>query len=466
MARPKTWFHTGAFLGRDRISDYFAGLMDAQDTGEYYREPGWSDADAKKFLLDDTVLPPGLTSDEEREACRALKGAMLRQEVYGLDGTDKAQHPYTVIEQNFAIEMLQPQGPNRHAVFFTHAREALSYHYERAPHDPRIGHAMTLEVDKYGNTLKSVVIGYGRKQSPLAEQSDRDKQTQTRITYMETSATKAVDDADHLDDYRTPLPSEARTYELHADPSKGGYQPSGENGFFQFSDLVEKVGGELKLISSGVGEVPYEGSLTQDKTRRLIEHVRTLYRKNDLTGLAQLGQLESLALPGESYKLAFTPGLLTQAYKRKLGDAPEENLLPNPAQALGGKGADQGGYVDLDGNGHWWIPSGRLFYSLTADAANPAITAAAELAEARQHFFLPRKFTDPFDHSSTVDYDTHDLLVIKTEDVAQNTMTALNDYRRLQPRQTTDPNGNRSEAQFDALGMVVGGGDGQGCGAG
>ena len=37
---------------------------------------------------------------------------------------------------------------------FTHAREAISYHYERKLDDPRISHAMTLEVDKFGNVLK------------------------------------------------------------------------------------------------------------------------------------------------------------------------------------------------------------------------------------------------------------------------------------------------------------------------
>ena len=52
------------------------------------------------------MLPAGLTLEEEREACRALKGAMLRQEVYALDGTDKAEHPYTVTEQNFTIRAL------------------------------------------------------------------------------------------------------------------------------------------------------------------------------------------------------------------------------------------------------------------------------------------------------------------------------------------------------------------------
>src|SRR5262245_21845316 len=107
---------------------------------------------------------------------------MLRQEVYGLDGTDKAQHPYTITEQNFTIDLLQSQGVNKHAVFFTHAREALSYQYERNPDDPRIGHALTLEVDRYGNVLKSVAIGYGRRQSGLAETWDRNNQTQILLT--------------------------------------------------------------------------------------------------------------------------------------------------------------------------------------------------------------------------------------------------------------------------------------------
>ena len=57
------------------------------DQGEYYREPGLTDAEARALLLADTVLPAGLTLEEEREACRALKGSMLRQEVYALDGT-------------------------------------------------------------------------------------------------------------------------------------------------------------------------------------------------------------------------------------------------------------------------------------------------------------------------------------------------------------------------------------------
>ena len=477
--RTKTWFHSGAYLQGEKIGLQFAH--------EYYGAPK-NDAPNDKTafeafeatLLPDTVLPdtvllpdvthPGerrapwmLSAEEEREACRALKGAMLRQEVYGLDGTDKAEHPYTVTEQNATIEVLQPRGPNRHAVFFAHPREALSSHYERNPHDPRVGHAMTLDVDKYGNVLKSIDIGYGRKQSPLAEVPDAEKQTQTLITYTENDVTEPIDDAGHPDDYRVPLPSEVRTYELHADPNnelpadpnKGGYKPSAENGFFRFGDFVEKVGEDLKLISSGVGEIAYEGALTQGKTRRLIERVRTLYRKDNLTGLLSPGKLESLALPGESYKLAFTPGLLAQVYERN-GQA----LLPHSADVLGGQGADRGGYVDMDGNGYWWMPSGRAFLAPhTNDAA-----AQEELDYARRHFFLPHRFRDPFGAATTVAYDSdatdpaknHNLLVVQTQDSLDNTVLAAIDYRVLQPRLVTDPNGNRSTVAYDALGLLAG----------
>ncbi|HKO62156.1 MAG TPA: SpvB/TcaC N-terminal domain-containing protein, partial [Pyrinomonadaceae bacterium] len=141
----KTWFHTGIYLGRDRVSNFFAGLLDDDDRGEYYREPGWLDDDdeARKRFFDDTILPEGLNAGEEREACRALKGSMLRQEIYADDGTAKAEHPYAVTEQSFTIKVLQPSEGNRHSVFFTHSRESIKYHYERNPADPRIAHSLT-----------------------------------------------------------------------------------------------------------------------------------------------------------------------------------------------------------------------------------------------------------------------------------------------------------------------------------
>ncbi|RPI94809.1 MAG: toxin, partial [Chloroflexi bacterium] len=437
----KTWFHIGAFIEGGRISQQMAH--------EYFGAPQ-AQADfntwVKDTLLDDTILPPiTLTTEEIRQAYRALKGAMLRQEIYADDGPAKAGIPYSVSERNYTIKLVQEQADNRHAVFFTHARETIDYHYERNLTDPRVSHTLALEVDQYGNVLKSVAIGYGRKQSPLTDQPDRDKQTTSLITYTDQRVTNAIDDwALYADDYRTPPPAETRVYELT------GFQLESGAVRFSFDQFARNDYATLESAE------PLDYEQTTDLTKpqkRLIEDVRTLYRKDDLTGLLSLGEIQPLALPGESYKLAFTAGLLDKVYKRQRNGQPHEDLLPDRASVLEDKGGDQGGYVKLDGK--WWIPSGRVFYDQTANANDPAVTAATEIGTARTHFFLPIKFVDPFDQSVLIDYDIHDMLTVKIQDTLLNTITAQLDYRVLQPWQITDPNGNRAEVAFDTLGLVV-----------
>ena len=472
----KTWFHTGAYLGRDHISDFFAGLKNGAERGEYYREPGLTDeeainlgldeearrlhddARARVLLLPDTVLPSGMSLAEEREACRALKGLLLRQEVYADDAgpeataaqLQRARTPYSITEQNFCVRRDQPRGGNRHAVFYAHPREAMTCHYERNPADPRIQHALTLEVDPFGNVLRQAAIGYGRctADASLPTDEDRAKQTRMLITYGENRVTNGIDDGGN---YRTPLPSETRIYELT------GFKP--EHNAARFS-LAEWTRNSFALPTSAV-EIPYEQTADQDlEQKRLIELVRVHYRRDNLTALLPFGQLQALALPGETYKLAFTAGLLAQVFQRDTTP-----LLPAPAIVLGGQGADQGGYVDLDDDGQWWLPTGRLFLS-----PNTSDTAEQELAHARRHFFLPHRSRDPFNAESFVTYDAYDLLMVETRDALGNRLTvgerradgaldldaAGNDYRVLQPWRVMDPNRNRIRVAFDALGMVVG----------
>ena len=271
----KTWFHTGVYLGHDHVSDYFAGLLNAPAQGEYFREPGLTDADARGLLLPDTVLPADLTSEEEREACRALKGSMLRQEIYAddagpeapVDKIQRARTPYTVTEQNFGLRALQPKGSNRHAVFFAHAREAISFHYERDPADPRIQHALTLEVDAYGNVLKQADVSYGRRttirvvdklgqvqQIPNPGLSgllaaDAAEQTTPLLTYTENDVTNAIESADT---HRNPLPCEARTFELRKPRQDApGDAPTSLYRFDAMRDHVEQAG-------DGKHDVDYE----------------------------------------------------------------------------------------------------------------------------------------------------------------------------------------------------------------
>ncbi|HEX7957954.1 MAG TPA: SpvB/TcaC N-terminal domain-containing protein, partial [Pyrinomonadaceae bacterium] len=434
----KTWFHTGVYVGRGHVSDFFAGLSGG--AGEYYREPNLPDADARKLLLEDTALPPGLTLAEEREACRALKGSLLRREVYADDRTVRSQHPYTVTEQNFNVELLQPRGENRHAVFYAHEREALNYHYERDPTDPRVEHALTLEVDGFGNVLKSAAVSYGRRlpgPDTALEPRDHARQAAPLITYSENDFTNHVGAPD---DYRAPLPCETRTYEL-----SGVGPPAGVGRFTPHGLLAAALTAAL---------IGYEQSPAPNvPQKRLVEHTRALYRSDDLTAALPLGQLQALALPFQDYSLAFTEELLDAVYGGRVTDPMLE---------------DEGRYVRGPGGGvDWWIPSARVLFSPHA-----ADAPAQELAYARQHFFLPRRFRDPFHTDalgteSFVTYDAYDLLTVETRDALGNVVSAATrdddgntavrlDYRVLQPFWLTDPNGNRTAVAFDALGMVVG----------
>ncbi|MBC7816824.1 MAG: toxin, partial [Planctomycetaceae bacterium] len=278
---------------------------------------------------------------------------------------------------------------------------------------------------------------------------------------------------DQPDWHRIGLPVETRTYEVVKPPTAALRLD-----LKKLSDLLETLVPLDQVEPDLAMTIPYEqwdwrkswnpdtepGGLRNGQpthTRlRLIEHVRTYYRPDDLgrsvndrLALLPLRTVESLAIPGESSKLAFTPGLLTKIAGARVSDAMLET---------------EGRYVHSEGDANWWITSGRIFYS--PDGAD---TAAQELAYAQQHFFLPHRFRDPFhtDAVSTesfVSYDDYDLLMVESRDAVGNrvtvgerdvagnrTMTG-NDYRVLQPRLMMDPNRNRTAAAFDALGMVVG----------
>ncbi|MEJ7608867.1 MAG: toxin TcdB middle/C-terminal domain-containing protein, partial [Bryobacteraceae bacterium] len=312
----RSWFHTGGYFDSD--SPNAEGSFDYRELTNKFRKEFYR-ADDEAFVLGEHEVETG---DAPFDAYRALHGALLRTEIYSRDGTAKAEHPYTVRENRYRIKELQPKDGNHHAVIFSHLLETFAYQYERNPADPRISHELTLEIDSFGNPLRSIAIAYGRRQPDLVlpNQADRDKQTQTLITYTEKSYTNAIDDPVlDPDNYRTPLPSGTRTYELT------GFRPLDETQRFTLEQWVEN---DFALLD-GALEIGYgETADIAQEQKRLIEQVRTLYRKNDLTELLELGALESLALSGESYKLALTKGLLDQVYVRN-----GQQLLPaNPAE--------------------------------------------------------------------------------------------------------------------------------------
>lgn len=427
--RTVTWFHTGAFFGYNTMSEllskeYFGG------------SPDGSTQPANLVVLDHTIIPPECVQGvEQMEACRALKGRTLRTEVYSDDDSDLAHIPYSVQETNFTIVPTQPlQDANLHGIYFVHARETLSCSYERIVQDPRITHQIVLDVNAFGDVTKQLHISYGRQpgQSTLAA-ADAAKQETTTVLYQESDFTNSLNG----DQYRAPAPCESRQYEIL------GLTPTGSNTRFQFDDLVANSFAAILSIP----EIPFENESNPTiPSKRLVRQERSLYRANDLSGTLPVGVMQSLCLPGAYNKLSYTPGLFSKLFSRQKPDGSSQTLI-STSEAL----SDQG-YVDLDGNGNIWTASVHISYATHPTSATPA----QELAEARSSFFLPKTFIDIFNNSTYVGYDGYVLFPITSRDPVGNIVSLVMDYRALKPATFTDPNGNRSAAAYDALGMLAG----------
>jgi RHS repeat-associated protein len=388
--RTVTWLDTGAW-------------REARDLYAQYRTE-WYALDPAAPALGDPILPDGLTALEEREAARARKGMILRREVYADDGTPAAVHPYAVEEHRYEVRRLQPMQEQRHPVFFSHERELVGRHYERNPADPRVEHTFTLDVDAYGNVLRSAQVAYPRRVPAEPEQGVLLATCADASFFNETGAF-----------YRLGVPIEARSYEL-----KGLTAPA--SSFFALAD-VDAAMTSAATIAYDVA--PTAGVLQ----KRVLADKRTLYLSDDLTTALPLGTAHSRALVYEAYAKALPASLATSVFGGK---------FPTPAALAAALG--EGGYVSLPGEGDWWRPSGRPSY----DAAR---------------FYQATAMTDPFGNTARIVLDPYTLLPVEAhtsdDPTFDNVVLATNDYRVLHPALVTDPNGNQTALAFDALGMVV-----------
>ncbi|MEO8678816.1 MAG: toxin TcdB middle/N-terminal domain-containing protein [Vicinamibacterales bacterium] len=479
-----TWYHTGAALDRKRILDQFAH--------EYFphryaaRLPNLT-IEPNAFhenQLPQPELPAGLDADEWREALRACKGMVLRQETYELD-VDELTGPaprhtpirlFSAATHNCNIQRIQPRGANKHAVFLVTESEALTYHYEldlrgsaALRPDPRIAHTLNVRHDEHGNPQQSIAIGYARWQDGDHAGLPRPEliaqvQSEQHLAYSEMRYTRDVllpSPATHPNDalrhHRLRVPCEALAYELKGIPKiDTHYYGLGD---LRACDLSEKYG-------HGAGETPptnavqfkryhevADGSAPQ---KRIVEHACSRYFDDsrdsappDKDHLLPIGQHGPRGFKYEDYKLALTSELLQAVFALKLLDPVRtgltaQQMLDDPKISGYIRGVD----IDPAFTGQYWMRSGTAGFA----------------ARAHEHFYLPGEFIDPFDSITTLTYDNRDLFIRSSEDALGNssgiwldkvTHQPRFDYRVLAPIEMADASGNRSEVYFDARGMVV-----------
>lgn len=416
----KSWFHTGAYLQESNILEQFA-------TEYWYEEmtrQGYSVTNTEVPLPPARIVPDdainssyvtGISPSERREAMRACKSMALRTEVFSQEGTPEKQlTPYTVGTHNCHIELIQPKGANKYAVYCVKESEAISYSYERDTSDPRVAHSLNLETDMYGNVLRAASVVYPRMNPDSTLPSEtQDAQNKTAIIVTTTHFTN---DAIDNDAYRLRVPYSVQTYELCGITKAGTIYtiPEMENGWNHTSEIP------YEDLSGGTGE-----------TRRLIESVENCFYRNDLTDSLPFGALESLGIPYESYQLAYTNNTSSDLVTNIFGTK------------VGGSELSNGKYVKFHFD--WYIRSGTVQY----------MDSGETLADAEARFFTPLSYTDPYGSVTYVHYDTTTYLFIdKSTDALINKTQVLSfDYRTLSPTKMQDVNDNISEVLLDELGL-------------
>jgi RHS repeat-associated protein len=271
------------------------------------------------------------------------------------------------------------------------------------------------------------------------------EQATTIITVTENTFTAPIDEPGA---YRTPMPSETKTFQLTTPP-----RPD-DSAVYLFSDLQN--------LAAAATEIPYEQTPDPALTQlRLIDDTRTVYLANNLSSSMPTGQMDTLGLVYQTFKLALTANLAQQVFiaKNVNPNAPSVANLNATLSSTGIVDAATkiftntgGGYVHSQGDGDWWIPSGQTLYS-PVSIGSPYVP---DPAYAAAHFYLPQAYCDPFNQYTLLSYDSYNLLLLQTQDALGNVVYAQNDYRVLQACKVVDPNQNQTEARFDALGLVVG----------
>jgi RHS repeat-associated protein len=446
-----TWFHTGAFLDRKRIlsqftHEYFPNWFEDQKPGEVNVLGTFLENE----LPEPDLIEEELTADEWREALRACKGMLLRQEVYELDVDaleDNKQVPvklFSTAYHNCHIRRLQARESNRYAVFHVRESEAINYHYEldlrqeSLQPDPRITHTLNLNIDQFGNVLQSVALVYprvGRHQDSTlpagAEGLIADVQKESHLSYTENRYTGDFRDDDN---YRMRIACEVLTYELT------GISPEGE---FYFS-IDELRGYRLSEVhqkdGTTVTDIPYHrfpNRTTPEK--RIVEHTRMLFFHQNLQVPLDFGILNHLGLQYETYKLALTEDLLNAIFSsRRLTPEVQGNLTNQEVSGYLGGSNLTSLFGNVAATDQFWIRSGIPGFE----------------SDAAKHFYLPERYTDPFGNTTILKYDKDDLFIqSSTDPVGNRTEVVEFHYRVLAPSKLKDINDNLSEVVFDILGM-------------
>ncbi len=420
--RTCTWYHTGR--SEDEGTLYTAVTPPYRGDAKVWTLPATrftQFSDASGIPIDTPYTPEG---DEVWWLYRALKGSLLRQEVYGLDGSEAQPIPYSVTFTDYQVRRVQTGTIDTALeqsfppVALAGLSEQLTYNYERSPTDPLITQQLMHTQDRYGALCRSFSITYPRRsqqanpypalQKPDSLWEDSYDEQQQKLRLIEQRQSWF-----HLNDaqaWRLHLPSQSRTEYWTFTEAVSAQYPNGVH-LDDLRDGAGLLGQTENRVFGGQSVVHYVNQSTPSTPPDFIALI-------------------------EHHESALLDASNLTAYEEALNEAERQQLLT------------EGGYVQREqvllAPGQTSAPVWCVLQGYTAYGT-------------AQQFYRPLQqwstaLTAP---GSTAQWDTHFCVIERTEDACHNIAQAEYDYRFLQPYRLIDLNNNIHEVQYDAMGRVL-----------
>ncbi len=406
----RTWYATGV----SGVDDGFAAEYWTGDEAAYSVSPARFTQD---YGENEDVCPPVTRQAQAFWLARALKGVPLRSEIYGLDGDEQSNVPYSVAQSRPQVRLVSASGTT--PVVWPSVIEQYSYHYERVISDPQCAQHITLYSDEFGQPLRQVSVNYPRRAKPLISPYP--------ASLPETLFANSYDDQQQVLRLRLSHNSWHHLTQLNAGEWLIGLPDASRSDVLMFGDDKVPAGGLcLEVLNQA-------GSVIDDA------HPRTL------AGQQQAFWLDEDKQPS-TRECAFPPrpahtdtAELDESIVRVLSASLPRVDFPD---ALKNAGYLQADYLfsraEEAGSKVWIVRSGVADYGDETQFWRPVAYRASVLTG-----------------RNSLIWDTHHCVVIQHQDAAGLTMSTEYDWRFLTPVQITDANANVHRVTLDALGRVT-----------
>jgi hypothetical protein len=437
----RTWFHQGP------IGDEFGEWEETDFSNEYW--PG--DLQVLFRPPSMTDLLKGLPRRVKRDALRTLRGSILRSELYALDGTDRADSPYTVTESLHGVcEVIENKGATilvcaaellpssarddegSMRIFFPHALAQRTTQWERGD-DPMTQFSFSDDYDDYGQSRLQAVVAVPRwRKHNFAEVAASSIPTDDPVqpkNYLATLTRTEYAQRDDTMGYMVNRVARSTMYEILNDGSMA-----------------------LLALKQAVFSDP-----GNEATQQLIGQSVNFYDGDAFQGLplfsigayGALVRTETLVLTEKILHDAYTSGatVTTPAeeppYLAPSGAPPWTSEYPpefrSQMPALAGYIFRPGGPDLIAARGYFVVTDQRRYDFHNATGQGRGLVVIKR---------------DAVGHDTSVQYDLYKLLPIELTDPVSLTTKAIYDYRVLQPSEVTDANSNQTVVTFTPLGFL------------